>query len=239
MGLASRLPSIRRRATVQEMKEGPARSRSAPATSWIPLVAKIDGRGAVGVVFQVLVFRAEHKTIHRIRVKEVFGVIHRQRPKAPHRRKLRLRESNGIGRFTYKLLRLFQRTPPLALGQQGETIIELGLGKRRGEEAVISCDHSDSNTLAEGFGRKASDKTFVSRTIIRNLGAHALVRVLAGTFLRRQRFDSPSDRIGQVFVGGGVLSKHRAQDVAHFVLHRTVPVSGRTRNSSGLHPDCG
>ena len=99
---------------------------------------------------------------------------------------------------------------------------------------MISCDHSDSNTLAEGFGRKASDKAFVSRTIIRNLGAHALVRVLAGTFLRRQRFDSPSDRIGQVFVGGGVLSKHRAQDVAHFVLHRTVPVGARARAICGF-----
>src|SRR5262249_59488138 len=89
--------------------------REIPARRWQPvgflilarrLIAKIDGKRAVRVVFQSFVLRAERKTIDRIRVKEVFGVVDRQRPKAPHRRKLPLRESNSIGRLTYKLLRL-------------------------------------------------------------------------------------------------------------------------------------
>jgi hypothetical protein len=52
------------------------------------------------------------------------------------------------------------------------------------KRAVIGCDRIQSNTLADGFGRRASE-TLVSRTIIRNLPAHALVRVAAEKFLRR------------------------------------------------------
>jgi hypothetical protein len=70
------------------------------------LVPEIDGQAAVVVVLQRLVLGAERIAVQRIRVEEVFGVLHGHRPEVLRRRDLPFREGDLVGRLAHERLQL-------------------------------------------------------------------------------------------------------------------------------------